>query len=123
MFWMRNKENSFTIIMRTLIWRPADSIVYPIQNALPTNSHPDCVTENYFSHYTTKIYLWVLNEHSQNRCQKRCGKYSQFYAYMPLVKAANQKPNFLISQLKHMLWVFKRFEHPKQVLKMGKKIL
>ena len=44
----------------------------------------------------------------------------------PLVKSVYQNNNFLISQLKRMLWVLKRdgsFEHPKYMLKlMGKKI-
>ena len=48
-----------------------------------------------------------------------------------LVKSAQQKLHFLISQPKHMLWVLKRtvsmrrffFEHPKHMLKLtGKKI-
>ena len=42
------------------------------------------------------------------------------------VKSAQQKINFLISQPKHMLWVFNEtvsFDHPKHMLKLvGKKI-
>ena len=49
---------------------------------------------------------------------------------MPLVMSAYQKNNFLISLLKHMLWVLEpsqldgSFERPKHMLKiMGKKII